>query len=268
MTKPDLAAGENSHRWPEMLPDGKHLLFTIRTDQITSFDDARIAVLSLDTGRWKVVLEGGACARYVSGNLLFGRAGCLYAVPFDLKSLTVTGPRRKVIDGVVTMPSSGAAHFAVSSDGDIVYVPGGIAHGRTAIVSVDLTGHTKPVADLAQSVYEIRISPDGRKIALGIAGPMTTSGFMTSAAEPPRASVLSGERRVSRLDAGRFAHPLRGWPSTPHYDSQCRWFRRRGCALALSASVVDFFRRQVSPVSRWDTCNGIRCIAAAAHRRS
>jgi serine/threonine-protein kinase len=168
VTEPDLSAGENSHRWPRILPDGKHLLFTIRTDQITSFDDARIAVLSLDIGKWKVVLEGGACARYVSGNLLFGRAGNLYAVPFDLQSLSVSGPRRKVIDGVLTTPSSGAAHFDVSSNGNLVYVPGGIAYGRTAILRADLTGHSKPVANLAQSVINLKMSPDGRKIALAV----------------------------------------------------------------------------------------------------
>lgn len=95
-----------------MLPDGRHLLFTIRTDRLTSFDDAKIAVLSLETGRWRVVLEGGTCARYApSGHLVFGRAGSLYAVPFDLKTLTVTGERRRVVDGVVTTPSSGAADY-------------------------------------------------------------------------------------------------------------------------------------------------------------
>jgi len=169
LTEPDFSAGENSHRWPQVLPGGKHLLFTIRTDQITSFDDAKIAVLSLDTGKWKVLLEGGACARYVSGNLLFGRAGNLYAVPFDLQSLSVTGPRRKVIDGVMTMPSSGATHFDAGSNGDVVYVPGGIAHGRTAILSVDLAGHSRLVANLAQSVNSLKMSPDGRKIALSVA---------------------------------------------------------------------------------------------------
>ena len=169
VTEPDVAAGENSHRWPQILPDGKHLLFTIRTDQIASFDDARIAVFSLDTGKWKVVLEGGAYARYASGNLLFGRAGNLYAVPFDLQSLSVTGPRRKVIDGVLTTPSSGAAHFGVSSNGDLVYVPGGVAQGRTALVTVDLTGHSKLIANLALSINSLKLSPVGRRIALSVA---------------------------------------------------------------------------------------------------
>jgi serine/threonine protein kinase/Tol biopolymer transport system component len=169
VTEPDASAGENGHRWPQMLPDGKHLLFTIRTDQITSFDDARIAVLSLATGKWKVVLEGGSCARYASGNLLFGRAGSLYAVPFDLRSMSVTGPRRKVVDGVLTMPSSGAAHFGVSTAGDLVYVPGGIARGRSAILRSDVTGHLEPVANLSQYIGSMSVSPDGRKIAMAIA---------------------------------------------------------------------------------------------------
>jgi len=169
ITKPNRSAGENSHRWPEMLPDGKHLLFTIRTDSIASFSDASIAVLSLETGKWNVVLEGGTCARYAVGNLIFGRGGNLYAAPFDLKTLTVTGPRRKVVDGVVTVASSGAAHFAISRKGDVVFVPGADAAGVTELLSVDLGGHAKPIGNVPLSVNKLRISPDGRKIALAVA---------------------------------------------------------------------------------------------------
>ncbi|HYC89376.1 MAG TPA: protein kinase, partial [Thermoanaerobaculia bacterium] len=66
LTTPDGAAGENSHRWPQLLPDREHVLFTIRTRRITSYDDASIAVLSLATGKWKVVLEGGTYGQYAA----------------------------------------------------------------------------------------------------------------------------------------------------------------------------------------------------------
>jgi len=91
-------------------------------------------------------------------------------VPFDLQSLSVTGPRRKVIEGVLTMPSSGATHFRCQQQRRwFVYVPGGIAHGRTAILTVDLLGTPPRLADLAQSVNSLRVSPDGRKIAFSVA---------------------------------------------------------------------------------------------------
>jgi Tol biopolymer transport system component len=167
LTEPNSSASENSHRWPQMLPDGKHLLFTIRTDQLTSFDDAKIAILSLESGRWNVVLEGGACARYIStGHLLFGRAGALYAVPFDLKSLSVKGTPRKVVDDVLTVPSSGAAYYEITRNGDLAYISGGVAEALTKIVALDRSGRSTLVATLAFSAEDLKISPDGRKIAM------------------------------------------------------------------------------------------------------
>ncbi len=62
LTTPDPTKGEYSHRWPQFLPGGKAVLFTIDTGG--SFDEARIAVLSLETGKVDVLLDGGANARY------------------------------------------------------------------------------------------------------------------------------------------------------------------------------------------------------------
>jgi eukaryotic-like serine/threonine-protein kinase len=169
LTSPNSAAGENSHRWPSLLPDGKHLLFTIRTDRISSFDDAKIAVLSLENNTWKVVVEGGSCARFApSGHLLFARAGALYAVPFDLKSLTVTGPRRKVIDGLLTSPVTGAAHYSLTSGGDIVYLPGGAGNESTEMFSVDFAGRAMLTTKFPFGIEAFKISPDGRQLALHV----------------------------------------------------------------------------------------------------
>ena len=92
LTVPDRKKGEVSHRWPEILPGGKARLFTIWTG--SSFDDARIGVLSLKTGEQRVLVEGGTYPRYVSsGHVVYARAGGLLAVPFDLRRLEVTGPQ-------------------------------------------------------------------------------------------------------------------------------------------------------------------------------
>lgn len=170
LTEPDLAAGENGHTWPHMLPDGKHILFTIRTEQITSFDDAKIAVLDLETLKWRVVLEGGAYAQYVStGHLLFGRAGALYAVPFDVDTMSVTGTPRKAIDGVGTDPSTGAAQYAVNSRGDLAYLGGGVAEARTDFLALDRTGHARTIATLRLRARRFRVSPDETRIAMEVA---------------------------------------------------------------------------------------------------
>ncbi|HKV82507.1 MAG TPA: protein kinase, partial [Candidatus Sulfotelmatobacter sp.] len=73
-----LAAGELSHRWPEVLPGGKAVLFTIWTG--ASFDDAQIGVQSLETGEQRVLVKGGTDAKYVSsGHLIYAHAGGLLA---------------------------------------------------------------------------------------------------------------------------------------------------------------------------------------------
>ena len=49
-----------------------------------------------------------------TGHILYGREAQLFAVPFDLKSLTVTGTPTKVLDQVDTVDVNGCAQFTVS----------------------------------------------------------------------------------------------------------------------------------------------------------
>jgi serine/threonine-protein kinase len=58
LTTPDRKKGEISHRWPEILPGGNEVLFTIWTS-ISNLDKQRIGVLSLRTGERRVLFEGG-----------------------------------------------------------------------------------------------------------------------------------------------------------------------------------------------------------------
>ena len=86
ITTPDPEKGESSHIWPQILPADHAALFTIRTT--ASHDDARIGVLSLDSGEWQTVWQGGVYARYSpTGHLLYVRSGTLMAVPFSLANL-------------------------------------------------------------------------------------------------------------------------------------------------------------------------------------
>ena len=62
MTTPDAAQGERTHSWPEILPGGEAVLFTIVANPI---EDSRIAVLSLETGERTVLVEGESRPQYV-----------------------------------------------------------------------------------------------------------------------------------------------------------------------------------------------------------
>ncbi len=122
LTTPDRERGEKTHRFPQLLPGGKAVLFTLGTVDITSYDDASIAVLLLDTGDYHVVIEGGTDARYSeTGHLIYARDGTLLASPFDLAELQVKGSPIPVVQGVNMSAHHGYADFSISSDGSLLY---------------------------------------------------------------------------------------------------------------------------------------------------
>jgi serine/threonine-protein kinase len=166
LTKSDRERGE-SQRWPEFLPGGEAVLFTI-TPANGSIDNAQIAVLDLRTGTSKVLIRGGSHAHYVpTGHLVYGVAGTLRAVAFDLRRLEVVGTPAPVLEGVVTT-RFGAADIAVAANGSLVYVQGVAGGGgRQTVVSVDRQGRASPLPGLPPDAYrDVRVSPDGARLAL------------------------------------------------------------------------------------------------------
>src|SRR5687768_5722169 len=63
VTKLDAAAKEVSHRWPHFLPDGRHFIFTVRSD---SPDRQGIYVASLDGKVKKFLIRNDASALFIS----------------------------------------------------------------------------------------------------------------------------------------------------------------------------------------------------------
>ena len=98
LTTLDKARGEYSHRWPDVLPGGTWVLFTVGLEDAT-FDEGRIEAVSLETGERRLLVTGAGFARYVpSGRLLFVRGGQLHAVDFDADGLAVRGTPEVVLD--------------------------------------------------------------------------------------------------------------------------------------------------------------------------
>ncbi len=167
LTTPELAREEEDHLWPEFLPGGQAVLFTIMP---TSGDiaNAQVAVLDLRTRTSKVLIRGGSDAHYMPpGQLAYGATGTLRAVAFDLGRLEVTGTPAPVLEGIVTT-ELGAADIALAVNGSLVYVPGrpGGA-GRQTVVSVDRQGRSSPLPGVPLDPYRyVRVSPDGTRLAL------------------------------------------------------------------------------------------------------
>jgi serine/threonine-protein kinase len=169
LTRADHEKGELSHRWPQVLPGGKDVLFTIWNGG--SFDDAQIGIVSLQTGERKLLLEKGTYARYVSsGYLVYVRAGDLLAAPFDIARLRVTGAPETVLEGVSTYPGTGTAEFDFSQNGALAYVSGGARVDNRTLVWVSRTGEARAIPSIPRPYASPRVSPEGRRLSVGIQG--------------------------------------------------------------------------------------------------
>ena len=170
LTTPNAKEQEISHRWPQVLPGGKFLLFTIQVGSAFSFDDAWIAVLSLETSKWHTVVKGGSYGRYTSsGHIVYAHAGSLMAVPFDLKRMEVAGSPMPVREGVVTTAlTSGGAEYDVTDSGLLAYVPGNARPPVRTVVWIDRNGMTRNVAAPPKFYSSPRLSPDGKFLALQV----------------------------------------------------------------------------------------------------
>jgi Tol biopolymer transport system component len=167
LTTLDKQAGEVTQRWPQVLPGSKAVLFTSSTHG-NDYEDADIFVYSIASGQRKTVQRGGFHARYVpSGHVVYMHEGTLFAVPFDLKQLEVTGQPAPILEGVVTTPSGGA-QFSVSETGNLVYVAGRGGGQNVSIYWMDREGKFQPLRETPGGYSNPAFSPDGKRLALDI----------------------------------------------------------------------------------------------------
>jgi eukaryotic-like serine/threonine-protein kinase len=118
-----------SFRWPQILAGGKTVLFTTAGASWLA-QHYRTEAYSLATGKRTVVMNEGANARYLApGYLVFTRGEVLMGVPFDAQGLKVAGPAVPLVEGVTRDTWFGAADFALSSSGTLIYLTGGRANG-------------------------------------------------------------------------------------------------------------------------------------------
>ncbi len=163
LTHLDAAHGERLHRWPDVLPGSRAVLFTVASGG--EINDASIVLQVIASGERTTIVEGGTNGRYIpSGHIVYSRDGSLTAVPFDLTRLQVTGPPVKVLDDVLT-ESSGAAQYGFSASGTLVAVPGrDQVDGFGDPVWVDRRGGVTATALKTAQYAVARLSPDGTRI--------------------------------------------------------------------------------------------------------
>jgi Tol biopolymer transport system component len=169
LTKLDEARGEKTHRWPQWLPDGRSVLFTVRGDGSPDYEGASIEVVRVDTGERKVIHRGGYYARYVpTGHVLYVQNGTLFALPFDAERLEAKGSQMPVLEDLETNPAEGSAQYGVSDNGLLTYLPRAEGLAPFTIATTDREGRAQPLWKAPGIYGGPRLSPDGRSLVVSV----------------------------------------------------------------------------------------------------
>ena len=169
LTEP--AQGEITHRWPQILPGGKAVLF-VNHFATGGFDGASIDVMTLADHRRKTLVHGGTFGRYLpgsngTGHLVYINKGRLFAMSFDSDKLEVRGTPSPVLEEVAYDAGVGSAQFDFSRGGTLVYRNGTVSGGGLFNVQwLDKEGKTQPLLAKVDNYLYPRLSPDGTRLAL------------------------------------------------------------------------------------------------------
>ena len=191
------STSESPHAWPELLDEGRLVLFTV-VGPSGLWEDARVVVRDVETGERTTVAERGTFGRYVtSGHVVYVQAdGTILAVPFDLANREVIGAPYPVESGVRVGYWGGGASFAVSDGGTAAFVRGS-TWAINELWWVDRRGRRINGVGHPMTSEEFDLSPDGLRLVTGIFQPTGSDIFVLDAS--------TGERSRVTFDGGHWA---------------------------------------------------------------
>jgi eukaryotic-like serine/threonine-protein kinase len=169
-----VACGDDSSsevcRWPEILPGGKALIYTMSPP---SSAETRVVATSLLSGERRTLVEGGSAARYSkTGHLVYAQRGGLFAASFDVETLELTSEATRLASDVLTDAGTGAAQFAISNEGTLVFAAGKPLDPGSSLLWLDPNGRRYwTSAERFRLRGPFRLSPDGGMVALAIDEP-------------------------------------------------------------------------------------------------
>jgi serine/threonine protein kinase len=149
---------------PQILPDGKTVLFSQWKG-----NTIQVVVQSLKTGERRGLFPGHSARYLPTGHIVYAVENDLFAVPFDLDGLKVSGGSVPVVEGVALNMDGVLMNYAVSDSGTLAYIPGAARGtvGRT-LVWVDRKGQEEPI-EAEPNMYQFpKVSPDGNQVALTV----------------------------------------------------------------------------------------------------
>lgn len=158
--------------WLHFLPDGQHFLFHGRKGETP--ETMGIYVASLNSSETKLLLPAARSRmEYASGHLLYAREGSLLAQPFDEQSLQLSGEPFTLVERLLYFDKTGWAEFSVSGNGVLAYMT---EFPTTRVVWFDRGGREMGQVGPPGMDAQLRLSPDGQRLALTLAELRTFSG--------------------------------------------------------------------------------------------
>jgi serine/threonine protein kinase len=172
-----------THRWPQVLPDGKRFLYFAGHRDPTRREEQGIYLATLDGTEPRRLIRCNFGGQYVDGWLLFVRDDVLLASRVDLDSATLTGEIRVLTRDIAIDQTTWHGQFSASAEGTLVfnrraagteidpYISSGLASGGSEadmLTNFDRTGRaTQHFAD-GLPIASIALSPDGLQLSLEI----------------------------------------------------------------------------------------------------
>ena len=170
VTSVDSARGELVHGWPDALPSGKGVLFSVAYNANNVGERDEVAVVDLATGQHHALVQG-ILGRYAAGYLIFARYdGSVLAAPFDQDKLELTGPPVPLFSGIDAVPGP---DVALSASGRLAYASGLSLRGTTGeVIWVDRAGRAEALDQgwtvTANITSGPSLSPDGKRLAITV----------------------------------------------------------------------------------------------------
>ena len=190
LTTLDSKRQETSHRWPNFLPDGKHLLMLVRRPG----DPERLVVdiVSLADGKRRKLLEAETSAGYSNGRIFFLRGTTLFGQPFDVEALKTAGEAAPVLDKVWRDPQmDGLTAFSVARGGEVAYRRGGLA--LTQVSWFDRSGRKLRSIGSPGVYSRPRLAPDGRRYIIDVTDVGKSNSYIVLFDEEAGSTVTFGD---------------------------------------------------------------------------
>ena len=166
VTEIDKATGENTHRFPWFLPDGRHFLYS---GPSFGAQTAAVYVGDVDSkagakNRQRVLAADSMAVYSPPGYLLFVRDQTLMAQAFDAAKLQTAGDAVPVAEQIDSGGNAVRYQFSLSQNGVLAYGSGGVT-GAYQLAWTDRSGKTAGTVGSPSTYADFRLSPDEKRIA-------------------------------------------------------------------------------------------------------